>query len=272
MSNHTKLEFVALDITRKNYLSWMLDVEIHLDAKGLGEAINEGNEASSQDNAKAMIFLCHHLHEGLKTESLNVKDPLVLRNGLKERYDHQKTIILPRAHYDWLHLRLQDFKFKKTYSTFHANNVVPQTQYREKCFKKYFELISCLLVAEQNNELLMKNHESRSIGSTPFSEANATSYNGKDKGHTSSCGRGHGRGRDRGRGQGRGHERGGKNHWSRTCHTPKHLVELYQQSLKDKGKKIETNFVCENGKYDYGIIGTTHLKVVDFFTTPEGNN
>ncbi|TYJ29765.1 hypothetical protein E1A91_A06G089200v1 [Gossypium mustelinum] len=64
----------------------------------------------------------------------------------------------------------------------------------------------------------------------------------------------------------------GKNHWSRTCCTPKHLVELYQQSLKDKGKKIETNFVCENGKDDYGTVGTTHLEAVDFFTTPEGNN
>ncbi|KAL4561444.1 hypothetical protein LXL04_033610 [Taraxacum kok-saghyz] len=28
-----------------------------------------------------------------------------------------------------------------------------QKQYRETCFKKYYELISCLLVSEQNNEL-----------------------------------------------------------------------------------------------------------------------
>ncbi|KAB2025438.1 hypothetical protein ES319_D06G148300v1, partial [Gossypium barbadense] len=62
----------------------------------------------------------------------------------------------------------------------------------------------------------------------------------------------------------------GKNHWSRTFRTPKHLVELFQQSVKDKGKKIETNFACENEKDDYGIVGTTHLEVVDFFTTPEG--
>ncbi|KAH1098446.1 hypothetical protein J1N35_015367, partial [Gossypium stocksii] len=49
-----------------------------------------------------------------------------------------------------------------------------------------------------------------------------------------------------------------------------HHVELYQQSLKEKGKKMETNFVCENDKDYYGIIGTTHLKIVDFFTIPEG--
>ena len=41
MSNLTKLEFLALDITSKNYLSWILDVEIHLDAMGLGDTIKE---------------------------------------------------------------------------------------------------------------------------------------------------------------------------------------------------------------------------------------
>ena len=46
MSNLTKLEFVALDIAGKNHLSWVLDAEIHLDAKGLGETIKEGNEAT----------------------------------------------------------------------------------------------------------------------------------------------------------------------------------------------------------------------------------
>jgi len=29
MSNLAKLEFVALDIWRKNFLSWILDVEVH---------------------------------------------------------------------------------------------------------------------------------------------------------------------------------------------------------------------------------------------------
>ena len=34
---------------------------------------------------------------------------------------------------------------------------------------------------------------------------------------------------------------GMKGHWSRTCRTPKHLVDLYQESLKKKDKKaIET--------------------------------
>ena len=43
MSNLTKLEFVALDIYGKNYLSWILDVEIHFDAMNLENTIKEGN-------------------------------------------------------------------------------------------------------------------------------------------------------------------------------------------------------------------------------------
>ena len=66
MSNLTKLEFVALNISGKNYLSWILDAEIHLDAINLGATIKEGNQASLQDHVKALIFLHHHLHEGFK--------------------------------------------------------------------------------------------------------------------------------------------------------------------------------------------------------------
>ena len=53
MSNLTKLEFVALDISGNNYLSWILDAEIHLDASNLRETIKETNSASLQDRAKA---------------------------------------------------------------------------------------------------------------------------------------------------------------------------------------------------------------------------
>ena len=45
MTNITKLEFDALDISRNNYLSWILDAEIHLDAMNLGHTIKEGNSS-----------------------------------------------------------------------------------------------------------------------------------------------------------------------------------------------------------------------------------
>jgi hypothetical protein len=78
MANLTKLEFIALDISNKNYLPWTLDVEIHLTANNLGDTIKDENKVSPQKKAKAMIFLRHHLHEDLKTECLTVKDPLEL--------------------------------------------------------------------------------------------------------------------------------------------------------------------------------------------------
>ena len=165
MSNLTKLEFVALDISGKNYLSWILDAEIHLTSMNLGETIKEGNEDSQQDCPKALIFLSHHLHEDLKNEYLTVKDPFTLWNNLMNRFDHQKTVILPKARYDWMHLRLQYFKtvskynsalfkissrlklcgekitdedmLEKMFTTFHASNVLLQQQYIERRFTKY---------------------------------------------------------------------------------------------------------------------------------------
>jgi len=47
-TNVAKFEFVTLDITRKNYLYWILNVEIHLDAMGLDDTIKERNKVSKQ--------------------------------------------------------------------------------------------------------------------------------------------------------------------------------------------------------------------------------
>ena len=170
----------------------------------------------------------------LKNEYLTIKDSLVLWQSLKDRYDHQKTVILPKARYDWLHLRLQDFKsvgeynsalfqissqlklcgenitdadmLEKTFTTFHASNVLMHQQYRERRFTKYSELIACLLVVEKNNELLLQNHQFRSIGFKAFPEANATfaSPHSNRQGHRHGPSRGKGQGRGGGRGRGRG--------------------------------------------------------------------
>jgi hypothetical protein len=96
MTNLTKLVFVALDISGKNYLPWTLDAEIHVTANNLRDIIKDENKASPQKKAKVMIFLCHHLHEDLKTVYLTVKDPLELWKNLKERYDHKKTSAPPK--------------------------------------------------------------------------------------------------------------------------------------------------------------------------------
>ncbi|XP_022869494.1 uncharacterized protein LOC111388903 [Olea europaea var. sylvestris] len=97
MTNITKLKFAAFDISGKNYQSWILDVDIHLVSKGLGETIKEGNNESLQDRGKTLIFLRHHLHDGLKIEYLTEKDPQVLWNKLTERFDHQRFKINVKA-------------------------------------------------------------------------------------------------------------------------------------------------------------------------------
>ncbi|XP_048431497.1 uncharacterized protein LOC125473137 [Pyrus x bretschneideri] len=155
MANLAKLNFVALDITGNNYLTWVMDAKIHLEARNLGETINEDNNTSSQDRAKAMIFICRHLDEGLKSEYLTVKDPQTLWKALKNSYNHQNTLKLCGE------TITEEDMLEKIFSTFHASNVLLQQQYRERGFTEYNQLIFVLFVAEQNNELLMKNHQSR---------------------------------------------------------------------------------------------------------------
>ncbi|KAJ9552294.1 hypothetical protein OSB04_016339 [Centaurea solstitialis] len=230
MSNLTKLEFAALDVNGKNYMSWTIDVKMHLESMAILDTLKEVNLCSSQDRAKANIFLRRHVDDMLKFEYLNTNDPSILWKDLREMFDHQKEVLLPAARDEWNSLRFQDFKkvndyssalfricsqlkfcgqsvtdadmLEKTYSTFHASNITLQQQYRLQKFKRYSELNSFLLVVEQNNELLMKNHQSRPTGSLAFPEANAIEKNGP---------RNNVRGRGRGRGRGCGHI--GQNHF-----------------------------------------------------------
>ena len=149
MSNIAKLEFAALEVTGKNYMPWTIDVEMHLESMGIRNTINKINECSAQDKAKAQVFLRKHIDEMLRFEYLDVTDPSILWNRLKERFDHQREIMLPNARNEWITLRFQDFKkvneynstlfricsqlkfcgedvsdeemLEKTYSTFHAS-------------------------------------------------------------------------------------------------------------------------------------------------------
>ncbi|KAJ0080678.1 hypothetical protein Patl1_11750 [Pistacia atlantica] len=56
---------------------------------------------------------------------------------------------------------------------------------------------------------------------------------------------------------------GGKGHWSHTYRTPKHLVELYQASIKNK--KIETNLTNAPESNHIDNSDPTSLNVSDFF-------
>ena len=229
MSNLTKLEINALDITGNNYMTWAVGAKMHLRGNGLLETIDSSKTVSDEKKAKAMIFLRHHIHDGLKDEYITKEDPCDLWKSLKERFDHQKYVILPKAKHEWIHLRFQDYKsvsefnsamfgitlrmmlcgekisdydmIEKTLSTFHPENVILQQQYRVSGYTRYSELMQVLLVAEQNNQLVTLNHQARPTGSAPFPEANVASSS-----YDNRRGRGRGRGGNRyhGRGRGRG--------------------------------------------------------------------
>ena len=118
-------------------------------------------------------------------------------------------------------------------------------------------------MAEQNNDLLIKNYENRPTGSEPLPEVyEAYAYHARrEKGRGPNCGRECGRGLDYGQERNsipdinhssnkkekRKDEKreetrecyfrcGGRGHYACDCRTPKHLVELYQESLKKKEK------------------------------------
>ena len=67
-------------------------------------------------------------------------------------------------------------------------------------FKKYSELNSSLLVAEKNNELLIKNYQFCPTGSAAFPKSNASSSKNYEReynhDHDREYGRGHGCGHD----------------------------------------------------------------------------
>ena len=88
MVNLAKLEFVALDISGNNYLSWVLDAELYLSANGLKDTIDPEKIPIVEQNTKSIIFLRHHIHEDLKSEYLTIKNPLTLWNNLKDRFNH----------------------------------------------------------------------------------------------------------------------------------------------------------------------------------------
>ncbi|GAV60227.1 hypothetical protein CFOL_v3_03758, partial [Cephalotus follicularis] len=115
----------------------------------------------------------------------------------------------------------------------------------------------------------LQNHDSRPTGSDSLPEVNATSSHFR--------GRGIGRGRGRGRGpqsKKRNSNRCGmEGHWYRACRTAKHWVDLYQASLKENDKRIETDFIghcdpLETTQSDFGSMGITHLDIADFVTDP----
>ncbi|TMW95473.1 hypothetical protein EJD97_008777 [Solanum chilense] len=172
----SKLEFVALDISGKNYLSWVLDAETHLTTKGLGDSIIEGNTKSS--------------------------------------------------------------------------------------FQKYSELISCLLVAEQHNDLLMKNHEARPAGRSPLPEAHKVDAH--DQSEIRQNNRAHDNVREREFLKKKGNKSGA---FSSNAQVESHLTlkdDVHPGYSQKYNANVDAKLALKYDTFD-GLDDITHLEVEDFF-------
>ncbi|XP_059301865.1 uncharacterized protein LOC132053778 [Lycium ferocissimum] len=205
-------------------------------------------------------------------------------------------VFLPKERHEWINLRLQDFKsvMKYNFEMFRITSIltlcgetISDSDKLEKTFSTFHA----------------SNNRPTGAAPFPEVNEVHAHYSRRGKGRGSGHGRGRDSGRVRGRsrnnGQGRNYfpgvnhsskknyyqkvkkkdERhevpeardsenkcyrcGGSGHWSRTCQTPKHLVELYQASMKRKEKNPEANFISEDQ------VDITHLDVADFFEHPE---
>ncbi|GAV73356.1 hypothetical protein CFOL_v3_16842, partial [Cephalotus follicularis] len=117
MANIENQKFITLDNSRKNYLSWVLNVKLHLSANKLRHTIDEDNAASNEERATALIFLRYHIDDGMKYEYLTVENPLELWQNLNDRFEHLKSVVLSKALNDWSQLRFRDFKTVSEYNS-----------------------------------------------------------------------------------------------------------------------------------------------------------
>ena len=298
MSDISKKEFAELAIDGRNYLTWAMDLKINLASRSLiGTIITPTQGAPAiPDAAKfaALHFIRHHLDPTLKEEYMMEENTKNLWDSLKERYDQQRSVMLPEAQREWALIRFQDFKsvaaynsavhqinsklrfcnsavsdadlIEKTLSTFNPNMRILAEQHRQQKYTKYSELIYALLQAEKHSEILDKNNLSRPTGTLPLPEAHFNSQNTrKSRGFKKNHGKFKGKWR-RDESQNSNGVQKNKNHFKRSdkgstskgcyrcgctthlakkCTTSKHLVTLYQQSVKGKkaqGNQFEAHF------------------------------
>jgi hypothetical protein len=279
----SKKEFDALALDGHNFPTWAMDLKVSLSLCVMFKAIEapkEGEAALPEPNKYHALFIIrNHIHPDLKVEYLMEEDPWALWLALQQRYEQQKTVILPEATHEWNHLCIQDFKsvgefnhamhklsfklkfyekeltdaekIKKTFSTMLSAHMILQQQYRQRGFTIYSELIKTLLLAERHNELLIWNSNQGPVGAKPLLEIHASTQKKPPKDANKNTNPGTSKGKNKCKrthkpqgAKGKGNNSKSNkdksstcakcscyNHPTQKCHTPKHLVDLYLNSV-----------------------------------------
>ncbi|KAL7123648.1 hypothetical protein ACP275_01G118800 [Erythranthe tilingii] len=297
MEHLSKLDFTHLNVSGENYMSWTMDVKIHLTRKKLRMAIVKENLLNEAQKAEAMILIRRHLDEVLRLDYSSIEDPQILWDALASRFNHQKTILLPEARNKWIHLRFMDFKTVNEYNSevcrikstleFCGEKLI-DAEILEKIAKNYTqfsELVTVLLLAEKNLDLLLKNNQARPVGTRPLPEANLVNQNPQplpEANLVNRNNRGGGRGRGfnrrvRGRVWAKGdmprggnnarprgghhnrapnqnqnqnrdtcHRCGGTGHWSRTCRARNVMVGGVNNNVPPETNHVEIDVLNED--------------------------
>jgi hypothetical protein len=151
-------------------------------------------------------------------------------------------------------------KIEKTLQTMLPSDRILQHKYRAKNYQTYSDLVHDLLQAKKHDELILRNYYQRFVGSSPRPQVHHN-VKGNERGEESNNHqkifdkfkkdkRNDKNMKNKAKGQGKGkaftcHKCGGPNHFAKKCRTPKHLVELYQKSLKESNnnkRSYETHF------------------------------
>jgi len=188
MPRFEPLDYAILNLSGENYLEWAMNTSVVLKSRGLGRSIIQGDYATRSEKLRAITIMRHHLTEDLRNQYLNIENPRDLWTKLKSRYT---MVLLPKVRHEWMSLRFQDFEsvdeyhfalskivyklrlcgevvteedlLEKTFLTADPRDLLLQHIYREKGFTTYNDLLSCLLLTEQSNQLLKKNSEMRHL-------------------------------------------------------------------------------------------------------------
>uniref|UniRef100_K3YMN0 CCHC-type domain-containing protein n=1 Tax=Setaria italica TaxID=4555 RepID=K3YMN0_SETIT len=211
------------------------------------------------------------------------EDPRELWKSLSQRYEQQKTIVLPKATHEWNHLCLQDFKtvdeynhvvhnvcsklrfcdkepsdedkIEKTLSTMLPSERSITQQYRERKFIVYSSLIQALRQVEKNHEISVWNSTQRPLGTAPLPEVHANPKRARKPRGNFKKGKGISKPKNDNSNKITCYRCGCYNHVAKKCRTPKHLVDLYMKSIGQgqNSQKYEAHFtsqVLETGAMD----------------------